>query len=124
MLDRFMDYRERQQFRKDRIAKQRMRQLVIFMTILGVLSVVIISVQAIAPTEPAKTVKTEKVRKAEKTEPSDQQIQELTSKQAQYCYQINQDLPEPQLTNAIGVCESETDSWTIEQFDDRLGSSS
>jgi hypothetical protein len=72
-------------------------------------------VEAVSPAEPVKSEKVEQTKPVEKL--SDQEIQELTSKQAQYCLQINEHLPEPKLSQEIEVCEQTTSSWTIEEFD-------
>jgi hypothetical protein len=40
-----------------------------------------------------------------------------SAKQAQYCYRINKHLPEPQLTEQIEICETQTSDWSLEQFE-------
>lgn len=49
-----------------------------------------------------------------------QQTQTLSSKQEMYCYRLNQHLPEPDLTQAIEKCLSDTQGWTLAQFEEEL----
>jgi hypothetical protein len=121
MLKQYIEYKEMKQLRKDHMAQKKLRYAVIFFAIAMTLLIAMAVIEAVTPAGSAKPSKVE--QPVGKTELSDQEIQELTSKQAQYCLQINQHLPEPRLTKQIGVCERKTSSWTITDFDALLGAS-
>lgn len=55
MLEQFMDYRERQQMRKDRLQKRNMRYLFILFGLLLVIGIAASAVEAVKPEEKPKS---------------------------------------------------------------------
>jgi cell division protein FtsB len=122
MFDRFFEYKEAQQFRKDRMRRRNMRYLVIFMAILGAVFVVVSIVNAISP--PAKsatkqTVSTQIVSKQKQeikefadivTKPLDTLTKEdldlVDAKADDPCYAKNAKLPQDQMIKAISACKA------------------
>jgi trehalose-6-phosphate synthase len=79
-----------------------------------VIAFAILAITESSPEEPSKSVTT---KVTEESGEDIQAIQTLTSKQEQYCYRINKHLPEPQLTQQIEICLTQTANWTLEQFE-------
>jgi hypothetical protein len=59
MIERLIEYREAQQFRKERLRRRNMRYLTIMMIVLGVILLGVYIVDAFTPSEPSKPVANE-----------------------------------------------------------------
>lgn len=128
MVKRYLEYREMQQLRKDHLRKQSLRYLLILMAILGVVLAATYMVEAIKPTEPVKSVKPvaavaptqnlediEEIQDIEEfadivTKSADKLTSEdldlLTVKAKDPCYEKNVMLPQEQMMEAIAACKS------------------
>lgn len=117
MLKRYTEYREMQQLRKDHLAKQKMRHLLILLAILGVLLLGMSVIKAIKLAEPVKSVSTVSVKHQEiekfanmVTKPADTLTAEdlalLNAKAEDPCYAKNAMLPKTEMIIAIAACSS------------------
>lgn len=105
MYKQYLEYKEMKQLRKDHRAKQQIRLAVLVVSIMALLLITLSAIDAGKPV--AKTVSAVPVAVSE----------ELSAKQEQYCFRVNDGLSEPSLTQAIEQCLTDTTGWTVEDFD-------
>lgn len=115
MIKRYTEYREMQQLRKDHLAKQKMRYLLLFLAILGALLLGMSVIEAVKPAEPVKTTVSVKHQEIEKfadmvTKPLETFTKEdlalLDAKAEDPCYAKNAMLPKAEMIVAITACSS------------------
>jgi hypothetical protein len=131
MFQRFTEYREMQQLRKDHLAQQRRRQLFTFLGVLGSLLIVLVVIEMAMPAKPtaaspakttevtesikaAPTVEVQAVKEIEAfadavTKPldtlSEDDLALVHNKAKDPCFETNAMLPKDQMIQAISSCK-------------------
>jgi flagellar basal body-associated protein FliL len=123
MIERLIEYREAQQFRKDRKRRQDQKRALTILVPCMVLLLIGAGISAImGEEEPAPAVKAV-ATPSQASEPvealSTTDDQEYTSKQEQFCLEVAQmkGFKEPGVTKRIEACLLETAGWPMEDFE-------
>ena len=123
MLERLIEYREGQQFRKDRKRKQDQKRALIILVPCMVILLIGAGISAVMgrekPVPVTKAVATpSQASEPNKIAPSVDE-QEYTSKQEKFCLDVAQlkGLQEPGVTKRHEACLLETEGWSMEDFE-------
>lgn len=116
MIERLIEYREAQQFRKDRKRRQdQKRALMVLFPFLGLLLLVGGIAALVEEEKPVSAVQAV----ATPSQVSAPDEQEYTAKQEKFCLEVAQmkGLKEPGVTERVEACLVETEGWPMEDFE-------